>query len=452
MKTKVLVVEDEENIRDIITDYLSDLGLYVESARTIREALEKEEPDVVVLDVRLPDGNAIEELPKFKSKFKHAEIIMITAYEKEAESAVMALKRGAFDYLTKPFKLEDLSLLISKAAEKAQLKKEYESLKKKLKEKEFEGIVGISDEMQEVFEKIRRVAKTNIAVLITGESGTGKELVARTIHKLSNRPGRFVAINCAAIPSNLLESELFGYEKGAFTGATKSKKGLLEEADRGTIFLDEIGDMPLELQGKLLRFLEDGEVRRLGSSESKKVDVRVISATNKNLRELVDKGDFRADLFFRISSFNIEIPPLRFRKEDIPLLIKQTLEEIEKETRTKYTISSGALKALLLYDYPGNVRELKNIIRQAALMSSGVIMFENLPEYVIKSAGNIIKPKRETTEISAGFDLEEAVAEYEKRLIMEALEKARGVKKKAAEILGISFRQLRYKLEKYGLK
>ncbi|NPA15599.1 MAG: sigma-54-dependent Fis family transcriptional regulator, partial [Deferribacteres bacterium] len=398
------------------------------------------------------DGNAIEELPRFKAKFKHAEIIMITAYEKDAESAVTALKRGAFDYLTKPFKLEDLSLLISKAAEKAHLKKEYESLKKKLKEKEFEGIVGISDEMQEVFEKIRRVAKTNIAVLITGESGTGKELVARTIHKLSNRPGKFVAINCAAIPSNLLESELFGYEKGAFTGAAKSKKGLLEEAHKGTIFLDEIGDMPLELQGKLLRFLEDGEVRRLGSGESKKVDVRVISATNKNLRELVDKGEFRADLFFRIASFNIEMPPLRLRKEDIPLLIKHALKEVEKETNMKYTISSGALKALLLYDYPGNVRELKNIIRQAALMSNGVIMFENLPEYVIQSTGNIIKGKEDKIEIKNGFDLEEAVAEYEKKLILKALEKTDGVKKKAAEILGISFRQLRYKLEKYGIK
>ena len=448
MKDKILLVEDEKTLREILEEFLSKKGLVVETASSLREAFSKKDADVIILDVRLPDGNGIEAIPKFKSQFKFAEIIMITAYEKDAETAVKALKLGAFDYITKPFKLEELLMLVEKALEKVKLKKEYENLRKKVSESQFENIVGISEAMQEIFEKIRRVARTNIAVLISGESGTGKELIAHTIHKLSGRKGKFVAVNCAAIPRELLEAELFGYEKGAFTGAVASKMGLIEEANGGTLFLDEIGDMPYELQGKLLRFLENHKVRRLGSRHEKEVDVRIISATNKTLLELVDEEKFRKDLYYRISGFTIEIPPLRKRKEDIPVLIKHILKEIEKETGQTYPISSGALKALLLYDYPGNVRELRNILRQAALMSNGVIMYEHLPDYVKEAAPIIPQPQKETL----NKNLEELVAEYEKKLILQALEKANGVKKKAAEILGISFRSLRYKLEKYGIK
>ena len=445
MKEKILIVEDEKTLREILTEFFEEKGFEVEGCETLKDALNAKNADVIILDVRLPDGNGIEAVPEIKRRFDPAEVIIITAYEREAKTAVKALKLGAFDYITKPFKLEDLLIFVNKALEKTRLKKNYEELKKRTKEIQLGDIIGISESMQEIFEKMKRVAKTNITVLITGESGTGKELVAQTIHRLSERSGKFVAVNCAAIPKELLESELFGYEKGAFTGATASKKGLIEEAHKGTLFLDEIGDMPLELQGKLLRFLEDHKVRRIGARQEKEVDVRIICATNKNLPELVEKGEFRKDLYFRISGFSIDIPPLKKRKEDIPILISHILKEIEKETKTRYQISSGALKALLIYDYPGNVRELKNILKQASLMSDGIIMYEHLPDY-IKRAAPVIK------ETSFDKNLEELVADYEKELILQALEKAKGVKKKAAEILGISFRSLRYKLEKYGIK
>ncbi len=445
MKGKVLVVEDEDTLREILGDFFRERGFDVELARTIRQGLRASGADVVVLDVRLPDGSGIDAIGRFKEAFG-AEVVIITAYEKDAETAVRALRLGAFDYLVKPFKLEELLIVVERAAEKLRLHRECEKLK--LAEGNFEGIVGVSAPMREVFEKVKRVAATDIPVLVVGESGTGKELVARTIHKMSGREGSFVAVNCAAIPAELLEAELFGYERGAFTGAASSKAGLIEEAHGGTLFLDEIGDMPLELQGKLLRFLEDGRIRRLGSTKERKVDVRVVSATNKDLSVLMEEGRFREDLYFRVAGFTIEIPPLRRRREDIPLLAEHFLGELGQETGRNYRLSSGALKALLLYDYPGNVRELKNILRQAALMSDGVIMFEHLPESVRAGAGGHV-PDAGGVE---GKNLEEAVAEFEKSLILQALEKAGGVKKRAAEILGISFRSLRYKLEKYGIK
>ena len=440
---KVLIVDDEEYIREVLTEFLTSEGYDIFCAKNFEEVSKYSSVDIVILDVRLPDINGIDAIYKIKDMFKNCEIIMITAFEKDAQSAVSALNKGAFDYLTKPFKLQDLEFMIEKAMRKVALQKENERLRMSLKKsgRGFGELVGVSDEMQDVYEKIRKVSESDIAVLITGESGTGKELCARTIHKMSLRDGKFVAINCAAIPENLLESELFGYESGAFSGAKKTKKGLLEEANGGTIFLDEIGDMPIGLQSKMLRFLESSNVRRLGGNTLKKVDARVISATNKDLKTLVDSKKFRPDLFYRISTFSIELPPLRNRKEDIPVLAKHILKNISSERGVSYTLSSGALKALLLYDYPGNVREMKNILISAAVMSDGVIVYEDLPDYV--KFGN--------EDTFSNLNLEDKISNYEKKLIEDAMRKSGGVKTKAAEMLGITFRSLRYKLDKYGI-
>ena len=440
MEGKILVIDDEAGIREVIRTFFESKGHKVKVASKYKDVDNVKDVGVVVCDVRLPDVDGIEIIPELKNRFKNAEIIMITAYEKDAESAVKALKLGAFDYLTKPFKLDELFLMVEKALEKLRLREENKKLRLEiLKHKKGLGLlVGTSEPMLEVYEKIEKVAPTDVNVLIVGESGAGKELTAKTIHTLSKREGEIIVVNCASIPENLLESELFGHEKGAFTGAAKVKKGLIEEADRGTLFLDEIGDMPLGLQSKLLRFLESGELRRIGSNLVKNIDVRVIAATNKDLKTLIEEKRFREELFYRLSTFNIELPPLRCRKEDIPILARHILREISDKAKIDYNLSSGALKALLLYDYQGNVRELGNILNQAAVMSSGTIVYENLPDYLREDK-------------VGGKNLEEKSAVFEKNLILEALKTAGGAKIKAAEILGISLRSLRYKLKKYNL-
>ncbi len=442
----ILIIDDEKNIRNVLKTFLEKNGYEVCVTDKFKNISKFKNIDIILLDVRLPDANGIDSIQKVKYLFPYGEVIIITAYEKDAQSAVKAMKNGAFDYLVKPFKLDEMLLVINNAMEKVNLKKENEELKTTINsiKNGFCDMVGLSNEMQNVYEQIKRVASSNIAVLIEGESGTGKELCAKTIHKISKRIGKFIAINCAAIPDNLLESELFGYEKGAFSGAVSPKKGLLEEADKGSVFLDEIGDMPIELQAKMLRFLEDFELRRLGGNKTKKVDVRIIAATNKNLMEAVKEGKFREDLFYRLSGFIIKIPPLRKRKEDIPLLVKHILSEIEKREAKKYTITSQALKALLLYDFPGNVRELNNIINQAAIMSNGTISYETLPKHITESANGAFSSIK-------SHNLDDLVGNYEKNLILEALKKTNGVKIKAAEYLGVSFRSLRYKIKKYNI-
>jgi len=442
----ILIIDDEKNIRNILKTFLENNGYEVCVTDKFKNISKFKNIDIILLDVRLPDANGIDSIQKVKSLFPYGEVIIITAYEKDAQSAVKAMKNGAFDYLVKPFKLDEMLLVINNAMEKVNLRKENEELKTTINsiKSGFYDMVGLSNEMQNVYEQIKRVASSNIAVLIEGESGTGKELCAKTIHKISKREGKFIAINCAAIPDNLLESELFGYEKGAFSGAVSSKKGLLEEADKGSVFLDEIGDMPIELQAKMLRFLEDFELRRLGGNKTKKVDVRIIAATNKNLMEAVKEGKFREDLFYRLSGFIIKIPPLRKRKEDIPLLVKHILSEIEKREAKKYVITSQALKALLLYDFPGNVRELNNIINQAAIMSNGTISYETLPKHITESINGTFSSIK-------SHNLDDLVENYEKNLILEALKKTNGVKIKAAEYLGVSFRSLRYKIKKYNI-
>ncbi len=442
----VLIVDDEKNIRGILKTFLEENGYDVCATDKFKNISKFQDMDIVLLDVRLPDANGIDSIHVIKELFPYSEIIIITAYEKDAQSAVKAMKNGAFDYLVKPFKLDELLFVINNAMEKVALKRENEELRSAVNNMKngFYDMVGLSSEMRSVYDQIKRVSTSNITVLIEGESGTGKELCAKTIHEISKRKGKFIAINCAAIPDNLLESELFGYEKGAFSGATSTKKGLLEEADFGSVFLDEIGDMPIELQAKMLRFLEGFELRRLGVNKIKKVDVRIIAATNKNLADAVKSGAFREDLFYRLSGFIIKIPPLRKRKEDIPLLVKHILSSIEKRDKKKYSLTSQALKALILYDYPGNIRELYNIINQSAIMSDGTISYEILPKYVLSSDNGYMD--------TVGGSLDDKVENYEKQIIIDALKKADGVKMKAAKILGVSFRSLRYKIKKYNIK
>ncbi len=448
-KNSILIVDDEESIREVVGEYLSSLNYKVFFAEKLKDIKKINNVDIVLLDAKLPDANGIDSIKEVKDRFKQSEIIIITAFEKDAKSAVKALKNGAFDYLVKPFKFEELSAIIEKALDKVDLKKENERLKDKIEiiNSGFHGMIGLNSEMRSIYAKIEKVAQTNLSVLIEGESGTGKELCANAIHTLSGKKGKFITINCAAIPNHLLESELFGYEKGAFSGAVNTKKGLFEEADKGSVFLDEIGDMPLELQSKLLRFLENMEIKRLGDNVSRKVEVRIISATNKNLEQLVEKNLFREDLYYRLNGFVIKLPALRFRKEDIPILVKHFLNKIGKENNKRYTLKSEALKALLSYDYPGNIRELKNILQHSALMSDGTIACENLPD-VLQSQSSHKRYAKPANNLSLGKKVEE----YEKEIIVDALKRAHNSKTKAAEILGITFRSIRYKIAKYKIE
>ncbi|BAT71577.1 two-component system, NtrC family, response regulator PilR [Thermosulfidibacter takaii ABI70S6] len=414
---RLLIVEDEEVLREILAEYFRDKGFWVERSSTISDALSKKGASIIILDVRLPDGNAIDAIPSFKSRFPNCEIIVITAYEKEPETAIKALKLGAFDYITKPFNVEELNLMVEKALEKVQLKEEYQRLREQTcPEKICQDFVGVSDAIREVMNKILKIATTPLTVLISGERGTGKTLVAKIIHRLSSRQGPFVTINCLATDTIEIEE--------AF-----------KEAEGGTIFLKNIEDLPANLQGKLTSGLQKGKER-----------VKIIASTSVNPQELMEKEILRTDLFYLVSEFTLNIPPLRNRKEDIPALTKHILRKIEKEIGTELSLSSGALKALLLYDFPGNVKELENILKQAAVVSDGVIMYEHLPEYVKNYIEETPLPSEK------GKNLDNMVAEYEKKLILQALEKSNGSKSKAAELLGISLRSLRYKLEKFGIK
>jgi two-component system response regulator PilR (NtrC family) len=365
------------------------------------------------------------------------------------------MKKGAYDYITKPFKIDEIKLIIRNALEKKALEKENILLKRLVETKfSFDQIIGQSPKMIAIYELMEKVAPTKTNLLITGESGTGKELVAKAIHFNSPRRDKaFVTLNCGAIPENLLESELFGHMKGAFTGAMYNKRGLFEVADEGSIFLDEVGELPLSMQVKLLRIIQDKEFTRVGGTEPIKVDVRIISASNKDLEEAVRVKKFREDLYYRLNVIQIKLPLLRERKEDIPLLadhfFRKYVQELEKEVRE---ISHDAVKLLVNYDYPGNVRELQNIIERAvALETNNTLTAENLESYMNEQRG--VKSIDDTLfDVPAeGIDLEKVVEDLERNLLLKALQRAKGVKKKAAELLNINFRSIRYRLEKYGI-
>lgn len=441
-KLKVLVVDDEKNSTQILAKVLTKKGFIVTECND--SILAKDEImtgnfDIIISDLQMPGLSGMDLL---KITPKKSLFIMITGYG-SITSAVESMKNGAFDYVNKPFNMDEFLIKVQKAEEKIRMSDELFNLKNIIdNENVFHNMIGKSKKMLEVFDYIRNVAKVNVNVLIQGQSGTGKELVAKAIHLESNRKDKnFVAINCSAIPENLLESELFGHTKGAFTGAINNYKGVFEQANGGTLFLDEIGEMPYQLQAKLLRVIENWEIKPLGSDKITKVDVRLISATNKNIEELINENKFREDLFYRIATTTIILPPLNERKEDIPLLVFNYLKKLSAKFNKEFSISTEALNLLSNYIYKGNIRELENILEQAVLGAQDNLITEN--NLKITNADRV----NELVSQSQNISLEELEIKY----ILRVLEKTNGNKLKAAEILKINRKTLAKKLKDYNL-
>lgn len=455
-KEKIIVADDEQSMRELLDIMLKKEGYQVSLASNGEEVLkliEKDIFDLVLMDIRMPKLDGISALKLIKSLSPEIIVIMITAYA-STDTAIQAMKEGAYDYITKPFKVEEIKLIIKNALEKGNLKKENLLLKQVVKDRyRFDNILGQSPKMLELYTLLEKVSPTKTNILITGESGTGKELVSKAIHYNSARKEKpFVTLNCGAIPEALIESELFGHMKGAFTDAIATKKGLFEIADEGTLFLDEISELPPPMQVKLLRVLQEREFKRVGGTEDIRVDVRIVSATNKDLEEEVKEKRFREDLFYRINVIQIKLPPLRERREDIPLLATHFLNKYSGELNKPISqMSPEALRILLQYDYPGNVRELQNMIeRGVALESAQELSAQNLGSYLHEQ----LPQKKGVVDLDIpeeGIDLEKVVEALERSLLLKALDKTRGMKKKAAELLRINFRSMRYRLEKYGL-
>ncbi len=454
MRARILIVDDEQSMREFLEIFFRRQSYDVVTAASVDEALaeiESKDFDLVISDIQMPGRTGIDLLKILRKDLPDILVIMITAFG-TTETAIEAMKDGAYDYITKPFKVDEIRLVVEKALEKKTLYNENRRLRKELQtQKRERALIGNSASMLRTLDLIQQVASTKANVLITGASGTGKELVARAVHDQSDRRDRaFVAINCAAIPENLLESELFGHVKGAFTGAVQNKAGLFEEAHQGSVFLDEVGELPQSLQVKLLRVIQERVIRRVGANADREVDVRILAATNRNLEEEVRAGRFREDLYYRLNVIQIDLPSLHERIDDVPLLTQHFLEKYAKGLgKSVREISKEAMGKLLAYHYPGNVRELENIIERAVALSRGErIEVEALPPTVLypgRSNANISRIPR------SGANLEQMVADYERELLLEALAQTGGVKKKAAQLLGVSFRSFRYRLEKLGL-
>jgi len=452
-EARILVVDDEQSMREFLEIFFRREGFDVVTTGDVDSALlavESDDFDVVISDVKMPGRSGLDLLQAVKEMSPETIVIMITAFA-TTETAIAAMKQGAYDYVSKPFKVDELRLVVEKALEKKLLTLENRRLRSELRTQlKNRSLVGTSSAMQKVYDLIGQVAGTKTNVLLSGDSGTGKELVARAIHDQSDRRDRpFVAVNCGAIPENLLESELFGHVRGAFTGAVQNKPGLFETADRGTLFLDEVGELPPPLQVKLLRVIQDKTVRRVGGTSDHRVDVRIVAATNRKLEDEISSGRFRDDLYYRLNVIQIVLPPLRGRMEDVPLLMQHFIEkytaEVGKEVKG---ISDAAMERILAYDFPGNVRELENVVERAvALSRDGMIGVETLPP-------TILDPKKgegESRLPTEGADLGEMMNDFERGLLGEALQRCGGVKKRAAALLGISFRSFRYRFEKLGL-
>lgn len=448
----ILIIDDEPSQREVLRGYLEKKNFRVITASSGIEGLEavnKEQVDIVLSDYKMPDKTGIEVLEEVKRINPEISFVLMTAYG-TIENAVKAMRLGAYDYLSKPIDLDELEILLEKIIENKNLKSEVSFLKQQLQEKfKIDSFISSSSKMQEVLSVAARAAESKATVLITGESGTGKEVLAKSIHYISSRKDKsFVAVNVPALPETLLESELFGHEKGAFTGADKARIGRFELADKGTIFLDEIGDIPMNLQVKLLRVLQEHKIERLGSNESIDIDVRVIAATHQNLHQKIKEGTFREDLFYRLNVISINIPPLRERKEDILPLIEHFIKKYaEENNKSGIEISKEAIDYLMKYNYPGNVRELENIIERAVVLSrQNIITVNDLPS-------NVKGFKTETDPIlEENKTLNEQVEALEKKLIYDALMKANGNQSLAGRMLGITERNLRYKMQKYGIK
>ncbi|GBE05254.1 MAG TPA: sigma-54-dependent Fis family transcriptional regulator [Nitrospirae bacterium] len=447
-KGKILVVDDERSMREVLEIFLKGEGYDVtvaDGGRSGIEAAKKDIFDLVITDLKMPRVGGVEVLRNVKSMHPDTVVVIITAFG-STESAIEAMKLGAYDYIQKPFKTDDIRLAVKNALEKRKLQKDVLILKEQLKFPHLENIIGKSQAMVEMFFLIPKVAGSDANVLISGESGSGKELVSKAIHNLSPRKDNaFIAINCAAIPENLLESELFGFMKGAFTGAVSNKQGLFELADDGTLFLDEIGEMSTALQAKLLRVIEDGTFRRLGGTTDIKVDVRIVTATNKDIKSVIEQGLFREDLYFRLNVLSVKVPSLRERRDDIPLL---TGFFLKKHSGNKKQMSPEAMEALTDYPWKGNVRELENIVERVSLLSEGdIIEVSDLPEEIRMTS------EAEPAELPAGgVNFEKLIEDIEKGYLIKALEKTNGVKTEAARLLNLSFRSFRHRLKKYGIE
>ncbi len=450
----IVVADDDASIRSLLRQLLQDEGYAVQEAATGVEVVDKvkeSSPDLVIMDVRMPELDGIEALSRVKAASPRTAVVIMTAFG-SSNAAIRAMELGAFDYVTKPFELDKINYTVGKVFEYQDLAKEVEVLRGEISSLvQTERIVGNSPPMQEVYKTIGKVAKADATVLITGESGTGKELVAEALHyNSSRRAGPLVKVSCAALPETLLEAELFGHEKGSFTGALTQRRGRFELADKGTIFLDEIGEMSLQTQTKLLRVLQDRKIERLGSSLPIKVDIRVICATNKDLQKQVEQAKFRDDLFYRLNVINIHMPALRDRKEDIPALVEHFLAKHRySATAQPAAISEEALRRLMEYDWPGNVRELENVVERAVVLSRGqIITSRELPfgdhEGDREDEGDDLPSERSF--------FKKSVAQFEKDLIMKALRDAAGNRSKAAEMLGIYRRLLYAKIKEYGLE
>ncbi len=441
-KVKILVVDDEAIVRESLSDWLKDVGYRVftaENGHKALEVIEKEKPGIMIADLVMPGMDGIELMKRAKAQQPGIEVIIITAYA-SIPTAITAMKEGAYDYIEKPFCPERAELLVKKLAEHQELVEENLSLRQRLEDHyRFENIIAKSSKMQRVIEVIKVIAKSNATVLITGESGTGKELVARAIHSQSHRRNKpFVAVSCAALPESLLESELFGHEKGSFTGAYAQKKGKFEFANGGTLFLDEVGEMSANIQVHLLRVLEEKEFARVGGNEPIKVDVRVISATNKDLRKAIEKQEFREDLYYRLNVVSIELPPLRERKEDIPLLAEHFLHKFAMENQKEITgFSPEAMEFVLDYDWPGNVRELENAVERAVILAKdSIITIADLPQENLSLAYSTTPRKK--------------LKEVERDHVLNVLRETGGNYSEAARILGISRMTLYNKAREYG--
>jgi two-component system response regulator AtoC len=449
---RVLVVDDEENIRLVLRTLLKRHGYEVETAPGGEEALTLVEtfgPDVVITDVRMPRMGGMDLLSTLRAKGNEATVIVMSAYG-NLDQAIDAIKAGAYDYIQKPFKPDEVVLALRKAEERESLRRENRVLREEIRrEHKFEDILAKSAVMQNVFRTIAKIANYKTTVLITGESGVGKELVARALHQRGVRAGApFVPVNCGAIPENLLESELFGHKKGAFTDAVADRNGLFAEADGGTLFLDEIGELPLGLQVKLLRVLEDGKIRKLGETRDVVVDVRIVAATHRDLMKETQKGRFREDLFYRLNVLPIVVPPLRERREDIPVLIEHFMARNNARLGTATTgLDSEARRLLYEHPWPGNVRELENTIERAMVLGEGdKLMAADLPER-IREAQNPVQMQLASGELS----VKKTTRIIEEILIRRALQKTKGNRTRAAEVLEISHRALLYKIKDYKI-
>ena len=447
-KAAVLIVEDEEKLRRVVELQLIGAGFEVLQARTAEEGLRQaDQADLILTDLRLPGMDGLELLASLRRQNSTTPVVVMTAFG-TIETAVEAMKAGAVDFLPKPFSLDHLMTVVNKSLEVRALRDENRKLREELGQRyQFDNIVGRSAAMREIFAAIQRVAPTRATVLLAGESGVGKDMIARAIHHHSPRADRpFVKINCTALPENLMESELFGYEKGAFTGANISKPGKFEQADTGTVFLDEIGDVPASIQVKLLRILQEREFERLGSNKTRHIDVRVLAATNVDLRAALEQGTFREDLYYRLNVLPLDIPPLRERKEDIPFLAEHFVKKISNDIDSPVTsISEKAIERLMQYHWPGNVRELENVIERSMVLGTGPVL----------DAEDIkldLAPRSKTVVVDTFLPEGMTLDEHEQSLIREALKRANGNKSQAARLLGLTRNALRYRLTQMGLE